>query len=80
MSKKTVRKRSRKTGAKRAAVGGGKSVSFGSLKKAMGQLTKEMNAAVKSNPSAEGHVSEILTAYDDLLNAIGCEQVMTIKF
>lgn len=80
MSKKTVRKKSRKSSAKRATPRGARSVSFAPLKKAMGQLTKELRAAAKANPDAEPQVSEILTAYDDLVSTIGCGKVMTIKF
>ena len=80
MSKRTVRKRSRKTGAKRPSPGRGKPVSFAPLKRAMGQITRQMRAAVKANPKSERRMSKILTKYEDLLDAIKCDKVMTIKF
>jgi hypothetical protein len=59
---------------------GGKAVSFGPLKRAMNQMTKQMRTAVKANPKAEPRVSKILTKYEDLLAEIKCDKVMTIKF
>ena len=80
MSKRTVRTGARKSGAKRPARAGGKPVSFAPLKKGMGQITKQMRTAAKANPEAERRMSKILTKYEDLLDAIKCDKVMTIKF
>ena len=78
MSKRTVRKGSRKTAARRPAAG--KPVSFAPLKRGMGQITRQMRSAAKANPQAERRMSKILTKYEDLLDAIKCDKVMTIKF
>lgn len=78
MSKSTVRKGSRKTAKRPAPVG--KPVSFAPLKKGMGQITRQMRSAAKANPQAERRMSRILTKYEDLLDAIKCDKVMTIKF
>ena len=80
MSKKTVRMGSRKTGRKRPSPGRGTPVSFAPLKKAMNQITKQMRAAARGNPKAERHVSKILTKYEDLVDAIHCPKVMTVRF
>ena len=79
MSKRTVRKGSRKTGASHPSRGG-KPISFAPLKRAMNRITRQMRTAVKANPEAERRVSKILTKYEDLLDAIKCDKVMTIRF